>query len=455
MMPMLETLVQLARRNVVLCEVCSSLMKTGRSQMLSKLPSVARTSAIVVMGEPAAPFKQWVHKKIKASNDKAVVDDSVWFLPAGALPDVSDGVVSRSYSKFALPAEDEGFSKIDFQWLARGPAEEYLKKWVFERKATTLVEDLEPGEWFTGKLKAWHTIRSEVQKRHMEFSKKRKEAPEVDAAASFDIKGMTIEDIHNVDAKGTPIYANFKYEDWILLAWRYEMHLLVHAFATDVNDPDRPGIPEEHLKHYYKTYFKNTLDPSKLGVDSVEKIFKVLKMSALQLADKGGKSKILTCELGKETPLKDFIVEVETYRRNRLRRIDAGDESAQLKFPKNAPAKAGGKAKAEAPKAPSAPKAASAPGAGKAATPPKAKAVVANPAAAAAAGASAVKRPAPPSAPPPGGMQKKPRVEGETPAVAKVPVGKTPVGKSPVAKAPIGKAPIGKAPIAKRPGPAA
>jgi hypothetical protein len=305
-------------------------------------------------------------------------------------------------------------------------------------------------------------LRSEVQKRHGEFSKKRKEAPEVDAAASFDIKGMTIEDIHNVDAKGTPIYANFKYEDWILLAWRYELHLLVHGFATDVNDADRPGIPEEHLKHYYKTYYKNTLDPGKLGVDSLDKVFKVLKMSALQLADKGGKSKILTCTLGKETRLKDFIVEVETYRRNRLRRIDAGDESAQLKFPKNTPAKAGGKAKAEAPKAPNAPKAAPAPGAGKAATPPKAKAVVANPAAAAAAGASAVKRPAPPSAPPPGGIPKKPRVEGETgavpqgkPAVAKVPVGKTPVGKSPVAKAPVTKAPIGKAPIAKRPGPAA
>jgi len=430
---------------------------------LSKLPSTARTIAIVVMGEPAAPFKQWVHQKIKGGNDKAVADDSVWFLPAGALRDVSDRVISQNYAKFSLPVEDEGFGKIEFQWLAREPAEAHLKQWVLERKATTLIEDLEPGEWFTIKLKAWHTLRSEVQKRHMEFSKKRKEAPEVDAAANFDIKGMSIEDIHNVDAKGTPIYANFKYEDWVLLAWRYELHLLVHAFAADVNDSDRPGIPEEHLKHYYKMYFKTALEPGKLGCDSVEKVFKVLKLQALQLMDKGGKSKILSSELGKETCLKDFIVDVETYRRNRLRRIDAGDESAQLKFPKNTPAKGGGKGKAEPPKAPNAPKVASASLGGKATHPPKQpapKAVVANPLAAAAAGAGAVKRPMPPSAPP-GGMPKRPRVEGETgavpqakPALAKVPLTKAPVAKAPVAKVAVSKAPIGKAPIAKRAGPA-
>eukprot|EP00427_Karlodinium_veneficum_P062582 CAMPEP_0169332704 /NCGR_PEP_ID=MMETSP1017-20121227/14865_1 /TAXON_ID=342587 /ORGANISM="Karlodinium micrum, Strain CCMP2283" /LENGTH=821 /DNA_ID=CAMNT_0009427871 /DNA_START=58 /DNA_END=2524 /DNA_ORIENTATION=+ len=461
MMPMLETLAQLARKDVIVGEVCSSLLRTGRSSTLSKFPSTAKTTAIVVIGEPAAPFKQWVHAKIKAGNDKAVVDDSVWFLPAGTLCDVSDKVVSQNYAKFSLPVEDEGFGKIDFQWLAREPAEAYLKQWVLEKKATTLIEDLVPGEWFTTKLKAWHTLRSEVQKIHMEFSKKRKETPEVDAAANFDIKGVTIEDIHNVDAKGTPIYANFKYEDWILLAWRYELHLLVHAFAADANDSDRPGIPEDHLPNYYKIYYKTKLDPSKLGCDNLQKVFKILKLPALQLVDKGGKSKILSSELDKETSLKDFIVDVETYRRNRLRRIDAGDESAQLKFPKNTPAKGGGKGKADAPKAPNAPTVASAPGVGKAATPPKTpapKAVVANPAAAAAAGAGAVKRPMPPNAPPPGGAPKRPRVDGETgsappakPAVAKAPVGKTPVAKAPVGKTPVSKAPIGKAPIAKRP----
>merc|ERR1712224_522839 len=179
----------------------------------------------------------------------------------------------------------------------------------------------------------------------MEYSKKRKEAPELEATSSFNIKDVTIDDIHNVDSKGTPIYSNFKYEDWLLLSWRYELHLLSHAFAVDVADPDRPGIFEDQVPHYYSIYFKLKCDPGKLGCDNLQKVFKVLKLPGLELTAKGGKSKILTSDLDKETSLKDFIIGVESYRRDRIRRIDAGDESAQLKFPKNTqPAKAAAQA---------------------------------------------------------------------------------------------------------------
>merc|ERR1712066_805693 len=85
------------------------------------------------------------------------------------------------------------------------------------------------------------------------------------------------------------------------------------------------------------------LDPAKLGCDSFQKVFKLLKLPAVQLVETGP-TKFLKSELDKEMPLKDFIIGVEDYRRNRMRRIDAGDESAQLKFPKGEPAKAGAKA---------------------------------------------------------------------------------------------------------------
>jgi len=140
-------------------------------------------------------------------------------------------------------------------------------------------------------------------------------------------------------------------------------------------------------------------------------MLKILKFPAVELVAKGGKSKILSSSLDRELALKEFIIGVESYRRDRIRRIDAGDESAQLHFPRAAPAKAGSGAKAGAPgsgKAP-APAGAPKPPAGKQpvpATRPVAKAVektpvaprTAPPGVAAAAGAGIVKRPLPPGA---------------------------------------------------------
>lgn len=445
--PMLKTLALLARRDLIFCEVCSGLLKAQRSELLKNLPQNVRRSAVVVVGEPSAAFKQ---KLLPRSAD--------------SLPDVCDKALG-CYSQFCLPTEAEGFGKVDYEWLGKEAAEAHLKAWILERKATTIIEDLEPGEWFKEKVKEWHALRDVLRKRHVEYAKKRKETPQLlDTASSFDIKGMTIDDIHNIDSKSTPIYANFKYEDWLLLQWRLEMHFLAHAFALDVEDSDRPGIPEEQLAHYYSIYYKVKCDPGKLACDNLQKVFKLLKLPGLELTDKGGKSKILCSGADKDTSLKDFIIGVESYRRDRNRRIDAGDESAQLRFPKTQPPKAGappakgpgpkpapGVAVAKPPSVKAVSKAPS-PGAAAAAGASAVKRVV--PPSAAPAGAGVVKRPAPPSAPPPG-FAKKPRLEGEATAptgkapVAKAPISKAPIGKAPVSKAPVGKAPIAKAPIAK------
>ena len=34
----------------------------------------------------------------------------------------------------------------------------------------------------------------------------------------------------------------FVYEDWTLLSTRYELHLLLHSFKADLDDPDRPSF---------------------------------------------------------------------------------------------------------------------------------------------------------------------------------------------------------------------
>jgi len=452
--PMLKTLALLARRDVIFCEVCSGLLKAQRTELLRNLPQNTRRSAIVVVGEPSAAFKAFKEKVPTREADN--------------IPDVSEKALG-CYSQFSMPTEAEGFEKVNYEWLGKDAAEAHLKAWILERKATTIIEDLEPGEWFKEKVKEWHALRAVLRQRHVEYAKKKKETPQLlDTASSFDIKGMTIDDIHNIDSKGTPIYANFKFEDWLLLQWRLDLHFLAHAFAMDVGDADRPGIPEEQLAHYYQIYTKVKCDPSKLACDNLQKVLRLLKLPGLELADKGGKSKILCSGLDKDTSLKDFIIGVESYRRDRNRRIDAGDESAQLRFPKTQPPKAGAPpAKGPGPKP--------APGKGiQKGNPPSVKAVskAPSPGAAAAAGASAVKRVVPPAAAGPGGLKrptapsapppgfvKKPRLEGEAAGdiptgkapIAKAPISKAPISKAPVSKAPVGKAPVAKAPIAKVP----
>ena len=42
--------------------------------------------------------------------------------------------------------------------------------------------------------------------------------------------------------------------------WRYGLHLLVHAFKRDVDDPDRPSFHESHVKFYISKYLGRSWD---------------------------------------------------------------------------------------------------------------------------------------------------------------------------------------------------
>lgn len=57
----------------------------------------------------------------------------------------------------------------------------------------------------------------------------------------LDVMGVTdILDLGN----GMPLFDKFQYEDWTLLSTRYELHLLIHSFKKDLDDPDRPSFGE-------------------------------------------------------------------------------------------------------------------------------------------------------------------------------------------------------------------
>jgi len=72
-----------------------------------------------------------------------------------AISDLTPYVLSTTFTKFSVPESDEGFDEIRHEWAPAAKCKEYLKHWVSDRKNTTRIEQLQPGEWFIGKYKEW------------------------------------------------------------------------------------------------------------------------------------------------------------------------------------------------------------------------------------------------------------------------------------------------------------
>lgn len=136
-----------------------------------------------------------------------------------------------------------------------------------------------------------------------------------------------IEDVTDIGT-GEPLFFNFGFEDWALLSLRFELHLLAHAFLHDCGDPERSGIYPDHLLFYYNRYYKKGLNPKNYGVEGVEELVTLVRDSIVVCPPK-----VIESMLSPELEDNDIFVKLtEEARRERLRRLDAGDESARLKF---------------------------------------------------------------------------------------------------------------------------
>lgn len=138
---------------------------------------------------------------------------------------------------------------------------------------------------------------------------------------------MAVDDVCNVN--GSPLFAQFAFEDWVLLNLRAELHLMANAFAKDAADPERVGIHDQHLAFYYQKYFKKQLVPKHFSTETTaELVEKLLKDTLSYDSDL-----VLVAKHGEE--LSDFGLLVkltEAARRERQAKIDSGDETVKLRF---------------------------------------------------------------------------------------------------------------------------
>jgi len=273
------------------------------------------------------------------------------------LPDLTEKVLAKTCSKFAMPTKEEGFKDIQFVWEGADKCEERLREFVLELKRTSKAEDLQPSAWFKEKWAECQKLLQEWRKKHNDWKdpnrkkgllerkkaalkKQAEEAagegnkaeevkiPEVDAE---ELDVLAVEDVTDIGS-GEPLFANFVYEDWTLLSTRLELHLLLHAFKKDLNDPDRVSFPENHLDFYYTKYFKKSFSPKTFGKQKVADVIELIRDS-VALGDRG----FLSALLDEDTPAAKFVNLAEEHRRDRQRRVDAGDETALLKFSKPSP----------------------------------------------------------------------------------------------------------------------
>eukprot|EP00443_Scrippsiella_acuminata_P049395 CAMPEP_0115554716 /NCGR_PEP_ID=MMETSP0271-20121206/97439_1 /TAXON_ID=71861 /ORGANISM="Scrippsiella trochoidea, Strain CCMP3099" /LENGTH=830 /DNA_ID=CAMNT_0002988455 /DNA_START=96 /DNA_END=2590 /DNA_ORIENTATION=+ len=227
------------------------------------------------------------------------------------IKDLTPVVMSAAFAKFTLPTKDEGFDDIKYEWAKGAKCDEYLKKWILERKLSMRIEDLQPSTWFNQQwakwqmaVKAWQSKLAEyktvvAKKAAAKAAKEAKKAAAAKKAAekkegdekeekkedteameveeeekeeeeeSIDFEALDVfgvDDILNVGAE-TPLFKEYQMEDWAMLSLRFELHILAHAFRKDVNDPERMGIHLDHLAFYYNRYFKKALSPKDYGVD--------------------------------------------------------------------------------------------------------------------------------------------------------------------------------------------
>lgn len=127
---------------------------------------------------------------------------------------------------------------------------------------------------------------------------------------------------------GEPLFSKFSYEDWCILSLAYELHLCVHNFRMALDDDDRPSFAEKDLAFYYHKHYGTNFSTKSYSAESFDGLKTYLK-DIIRINKQGQLETLLEDDAEHDY----FVKMIEDQRRERDRRIDAGDETARISFP--------------------------------------------------------------------------------------------------------------------------
>jgi len=261
-------------------------------------------------------------------------EEKSWYRKSTTI-DIVPAVLNSSFASFALPERDEGFDDVSYDWLEEQKCKEHMKQWMLKSKISTRIEDLRPSDWFQEQwaawkktLEEWHTKQNSFNGAAASKAEAGKEGgEEASPASEVDIFG--VQNVGDIGS-GEPLFAKFEFEDWALLSLRAELDLLMQAFEKDVNDPERPGMHESHLTFYYSKYFQKAITPKLYGVDSNIELSEFVKDVVIVSKETGILEPVLKADQRGSHDI--FVKLTEESRRQRQRRMDAGDDTAKVNF---------------------------------------------------------------------------------------------------------------------------
>jgi hypothetical protein len=107
-----------------------------------------------------------------------------------------------------------------------------------------------------------------------------------------------------------------------------ELHTICQAFVQDVEDKERTSFSADFVTHYYKLYAPAglTFYPGIFGCKKMDEIVDLIP-DTIKLDNN-----MLLPVLDLDASFDDFVQKAEDARQERVDRIGAGDEGAQLKF---------------------------------------------------------------------------------------------------------------------------
>ena len=110
------------------------------------------------------------------------------------------------------------------------------------------------------------TLTSLACARNMRSSSK--DCPRPVFAGEFVVEGglcpLDVANVHNVDGRGTPLYANICFEDWVVLLWRVELDFVALGFPICNVGPGCLGVTEHHVARINEIVLGRPLDTTKI-----------------------------------------------------------------------------------------------------------------------------------------------------------------------------------------------
>jgi len=347
----------------------------------------------IAKGEEGDKEPDW---EAKAKVDAKAVKD-ISFRPTN---DLTAERIGRTFQDFSLPKEGpapefvdarwidgkesaaakggDGFDAVEYAWGKAADAAKYLQQYQKARKVSEKATE-EKTAYFDEQFEAFAVAKlglkasvvkyaDEKAKRAANVAQAEKAAAEAEKAAAaaegeegekkeeetkpeekkeHDVD-MSVDDdaapvalgkakVDDIDGNGTPLCKDWGMEDWLLLQMRFELHLLINAFAKDftAKDAERTGIPLNLLPHYYQFYFGHQLFPAQFGHANVEKMIEYCKDTVKE------SNGVLQTVLKGDMPRDALVKLVEGERRSRA----AGADSLNFAFQRGGRKNDGGKGK--------------------------------------------------------------------------------------------------------------